>query len=88
MDEVLADITNEGFALLTLTSAPFLTSVLAAGLIMGIIQAATQVNDPAVGFLPRAVVGIGVAWSFGPTVIEELAAFFTSSVTRMSGGGP
>jgi flagellar biosynthesis protein FliQ len=88
MDELLADIANEGFALLTLTSAPFLTSVLVAGLIMGVIQAATQVNDPAVGFLPRAVVGIAVAWSFGPTALEELAAFFTSSIMRMSGGGP
>ena len=87
MVDMPRDLAREAFMLLAMTGAPFMLTVLVAGLIMGVLQAATQVNDPAVGFLPRAVVGIGVAYAFGPLAVEKLAAFFTMAVNRM-GGGP
>ena len=88
MDDGPGALVRESFSLLAVVGAPFLLSVLVAGLVVGIVQAATQVNDPAVGFLPRAVVGVLVAWGFGPLALEKIAAFFVSSVTRMGGGGP
>jgi len=88
MDEVLpGTLVREAFAVLTFVGGPFISAVLVAGLGVGIAQAATQVNDPAVGFLPRALVGGGVAWTFGPVALERMAEFFASSVVRMGGGG-
>lgn len=85
MDDSPGVLVHEAFALLALTGGPFLLAVLAVGLVVGVLQAATQINDPAVGFLPRALVGIGVAWSFGPIAMDKLTQFFISAVTRMSG---
>ena len=78
-------LVREAFALLAVTGGPFLIAVLVVGLVVGVLQAATQINDPAVSFLPRAVAGILVAWAFGPIAVDKLAAFFVSAVTRMSG---
>ena len=80
-------LVREGFALLAIAGAPFVLALLVVGLIVGVMQAATQINDPAVGFLPRALVGILVAWVAGPFAVERIASFFTSAVERM-GNGP
>jgi flagellar biosynthetic protein FliQ len=53
--------------------------LLVVGLLVGLLQAATQINDPAVGFLPRLVTGLLVAYFTGPWVIERLV--------ELSGGG-
>jgi flagellar biosynthesis protein FliQ len=88
MDESPAAIAREAFSVLTITAGPFLVAVLIVGVIVGVLQAATQVNDPAVSFLPRALVGLAVAWAFGPLALDKLAAFFVSAATRMAGAGP
>lgn len=85
MAELPGSLVREAFALLAITAGPFLGVVLVVGLVVGVLQAATQVNDPAVSFLPRALAGILVAWAFGPLAVDKLAAFFVSAVTRMSG---
>ena len=85
MAEMPGGLVREAFALLAITAGPFLISVLIVGLVIGVLQAATQINDPAVSFLPRALVGILVAWGYGPIAVDKLAAFFVSAVTRMSG---
>jgi flagellar biosynthetic protein FliQ len=85
-DELPRALVNESFVILSMASAPFLVSVLVVGLIVGVLQAATQVNDPAVSFLPRALTGVLVAWAFGPFAMEKMATFFASAVARMAGG--
>lgn len=85
MGDAPGALAREAISLLVITGGPFLLAVLVVGLVIGVLQAATQVNDPAVSFLPRALAGIVVAWAFGPIAIDKLAAFFVSAVTRMSG---
>jgi flagellar biosynthetic protein FliQ len=85
MVEMPTALVREALSLLAVTAGPLLIVVLIVGLVMGVLQAATQINDPAVSFLPRALVGVGVAWAFGSVALDRLAAFFVSAVTRMSG---
>lgn len=85
MGDAPGALAREAISLLVITGGPFLLAVLVVGLVIGVLQAATQVNDPAVSFLPRALAGIVVAWAFGPIAVDKLAAFFVSAVTRMSG---
>jgi flagellar biosynthesis protein FliQ len=54
---------------------------------VGVLQAATQINDPAAGFLPRAATAVLVCWLAGPWMAERLAGFLASAVTRMSAHG-
>lgn len=56
-------------------TAPVLSLGLVAGLFVSIVQAATQINDASLAFIPKigaAVVGLVV---FGHFMINRLAAF-------------
>jgi len=75
---------REGFAVLASVGAPFLGALLVVGLIVGVIQAATQINDSALGFLPKLVTGIGISWAFGHWALERMAQFLTIAFNRMS----
>ena len=60
--------------------------VMGLGLIMGILQAATQINDTAVGF-PRlaAAVAVGLLWLAGGWMMERMSGYLAQSIARMAG---
>jgi flagellar biosynthetic protein FliQ len=62
---------REGFGVLAVT--------------VGLLQSATQINDPAVGFLPRLVTGLLVAYLTGHWALERLARYFAAALRGMSG---
>jgi flagellar biosynthetic protein FliQ len=74
------ELLREGFALLFTVGTPVLGALLVTGLIVGVLQAATQINDPAVGFLPRLFACGLVCWLLGGWIVERLAAFFTHAL--------
>ena len=78
---------REGLALLGLVGAPLFVAALVVGLCVGVLQAATQINDPATGFLPRAAAAVIVCWAAGPWMAERLARFLAGALVRMAGHG-
>jgi flagellar biosynthesis protein FliQ len=81
-----AALVREGFLLLASVAGPIFGVMLAVGLVLGVLQAATQVNDTAVGFLPRAAAAAAVLWLAGGWMMERLSGFLAQSIARMSGG--
>jgi flagellar biosynthesis protein FliQ len=73
--------------LLVQVGGPLFMAMLVAGLVVGVLQAATQVNDPAVSFVPRILVGGIVLWLAGGWMMERLSGFLAKSIYRMAGGG-
>jgi flagellar biosynthesis protein FliQ len=61
--------------------------MLVVGLVLGVVQAATQVNDTAVGFLPRLGAAAAVMWVLGGWMMDRLAGFLAHCITAMSSGG-
>ena len=59
MDPLLLHLVREVLAAVLLVSAPPIGAALAVGLVTGVLQAATQVQDPAVGVVPRLVAVLG-----------------------------
>jgi flagellar biosynthetic protein FliQ len=58
-----------------LASGPAVLATVVVGLIMAILQAATQVNDQSVAFAPKAI-GMVLALIFGgPFMLQELVQF-------------
>lgn len=58
-----------------LTSGPAVVAAVVIGLIMAILQAATQINDQSVAFAPKAV-GIVLALALGgPFMLTQLIEF-------------
>lgn len=84
--EIPHALAREAIVLLGVVVSPFLGGLLGVGLVVGVLQAMTQVHDPAVGFLPRLLTVLGLIAAFGDGVMEQLAAFFSSAVLRMAGG--
>jgi len=75
---------REGFAMLATVGGPFVGALLVVGLVVGLLQAATQINDPAVGFLPRVTAAVLVAWFAGGWAVERMAQFVAGALQRMS----
>ena len=82
--ELPSALLREGFAMLAMVGSPFMGALLAVGLVVGLLQAATQINDPAVGFLPRLVAALLVAWFAGGWAVERMAQFLAGAMQRMS----
>jgi flagellar biosynthesis protein FliQ len=85
--ELPSALLREGLGLLVTVGWPLFGAALGVGLLVGVLQAATQINDPATGFLPRAAAAVAVCWFAGPWMAERLAAFLASAIARMSGHG-
>jgi len=83
--ELPAGLMREGFGVMIAVGGPFLLALLVVGLVVGLLQAATQINDPAVGFLPRLVTGLLVAYFSGHWVMERLSNYFAAALRSMAG---
>jgi len=71
----LVALVREGLLLALLLAAPLLVAALLAGIVTGLIGAFTQIQDPAVGLVPRvAAVGVALAL-FAPSIAGQLEAF-------------
>ena len=71
-----------------LVSAPVLLLGLIAGLAVSIFQAATQINDAALAFIPKIGAAIGGILVFGHFIINRLAGFTTWVYSQISHLGP
>ena len=84
MNDLPGPLTREAFMLLATTAGPVIGALLVIGLVVGIFQAATQIQDPAVGFLPRFAAAILTVWLAGGWLMERYSTFFATSLVRMS----
>jgi flagellar biosynthetic protein FliQ len=78
---------QEGLVVLATAGGPLFLALLVSGLALGILQATTQINDTAVGFLPRIAIALGVIWAMGGWMMHRFAAYFARALAAMAGGG-
>lgn len=75
-----AALLREGLMLLLTAGGPLFAVLLIVGLVVGVIQSATQINDSATSFLPRLVAAAIACWALGGWMVEQFARFFARSV--------
>jgi flagellar biosynthesis protein FliQ len=80
-----AMLLKEGLIQVGVVGGPIFLVMLGVGLVMGILQAATQINDTAVSFLPRALAAAACLWLAGGWMMERMSTFLAQSIIRMSG---
>jgi flagellar biosynthesis protein FliQ len=85
MTDLPSGLMREGFAVMLAVGGPFILGLVIVGLLVGLLQAATQINDPAVGFLPRLMTGLLLAYFTGHFALERLATYFAAALRGMSG---
>lgn len=67
-----------------LASAPILITTLAVGLIVGIVQAATSVNEQTLTFVPKLAVTAFVLVVFGASMMGLIGDFTKEIFTQIS----
>ncbi|HEY7726517.1 MAG TPA: flagellar biosynthetic protein FliQ [Anaeromyxobacteraceae bacterium] len=75
METALAAVAREALWLALLASAPPLLAALLVGLVVGVLQAATQVQEPAVAVAPRVAAVLAAVALSGPLVAARIARF-------------
>ena len=66
------------------TCAPILLFGLVAGLLVSIFQAATQINDPALAFIPKIAAAIIGMILFGHFMINRIAGFTVFAISQIA----
>jgi len=76
-------IANEAMWVLALAAAPILIPALLAGLILGMIQAATSINEQTLTFVPKLIVVALSLLIFGGMILGLLSDFTVSIFERI-----
>ena len=66
-----------------LLSAPLLLSALLVGLLVGMFQAATQINEMTLSFIPKLGILVVALLIFGPWMLGSLVAFTQQLITSI-----
>jgi flagellar biosynthesis protein FliQ len=66
---------QEGLAILMMVAAPMLLTVLVVGLIVSIFQAATQLNEATLSFVPKMIAAVVVMAVAGPWMLTTLVEY-------------
>jgi len=78
---------REALLLALEVSAPPLLAALVVGAAVGVLQAATQVQEPSIPVLPRAAAVLGAAFLAGPWIGARLVRFASSALELALGAG-
>jgi flagellar biosynthesis protein FliQ len=88
VDPSLLGLGREALVLALLLSAPPLGAALLVGLVVGALQSATQIQDPAVGVVPRLCAVLGALLVAGPWIGERLVRFGLDCLRLLPGLAP
>ncbi len=69
---------QQGLWMLLMVSAPILLVVLSVGLVVSIFQAATQINEATLSFVPKVVGAVVVLAVAGPWMLSTLVEYIRS----------
>ena len=72
--QVLA-VGQQGLMLLLMVSAPVLIVVLVVGLLVSIFQAATQINEATLSFVPKVLAAVATLAIAGPWMLTTLVEY-------------
>ena len=88
MSAAILHLAREALVLALLLSAPPLLAALLSGLVTGLLQAVTQVQDPALGAVPRIAAVLATLAIAGPWIAGRLAAFAGEVLALAAGARP
>ena len=87
MDEnLIFDITRQALWIAVRMSAPMLAVALVVGVVIGLFQALTSVQEMTLTFVPKIGLMLVVLWVSMSFMTAALAAFFTDQLIPMIAG--
>ena len=74
------ELGQNGLLMLLMISAPVLLTVLVVGLLVSIFQAATQINEATLSFVPKVVAAVAVLAIAGPWMLTMLVDYIRQTL--------
>ncbi len=81
--ETVLEIGIQTMTVTGLLAAPLLLAALVVGLLIGMLQAATQINEMTLTFVPKLIVVALVIMIAGPALLNTLIDFTTQIIGRI-----
>ncbi len=82
--EFVTGLGRQAIETILLVAAPMLLAGLIVGLLVSIFQAATQINEQTMTFIPKIVAVFVTLLIFAPWMIKVLVGFTTSVLTGIA----
>ena len=73
--DTIIDLSQQALYLIAMIAAPMLLSALAIGLLIGMFQAATSINEQTLSFIPKLMVLLLSILIAGPWMLNLLLSF-------------
>lgn len=83
--ETVMSIGQHALWILIIMSAPLLLSALLVGLIVGIFQAATQINEMTLSFIPKLLVLVIALVIAGPWLLQTMTSYSRTLILSIPG---
>lgn len=85
--ETLFDILREGLWTSVLLAAPLLAAALVVGVVIGLFQALTSIQETTLTFVPKVGTMMVVFWVSMSFMTSTLLSFFTQRIIPLIAGG-
>jgi flagellar biosynthetic protein FliQ len=86
-EAIFFDTLRQGLWVAVVISIPILTAALAAGLVVGLFQALTSIQEMTLTFVPKLAAIIVVFWMSMGFMTQTMTSFFQSTVVPLIAGG-
>ncbi len=86
-ETVFFDTLRQGLWVAVITSLPILTVALVTGLIIGLFQALTSIQEMTLTFVPKLAAIVAVFWVAMGFMSQTLVAFFQDQIIPIIIGG-
>ena len=81
--ETVLTVAQQSLTVATMLAAPLLLGALATGVIIGVLQAATQINEMTLSFIPKLLALVLTLLLVGPWMLREIMFFTTNLITSI-----
>jgi flagellar biosynthetic protein FliQ len=76
---------QQGLVMLLTVSAPMLIVILVVGVLVSIFQAATQINEATLSFVPKLLAAVAVCAVAGPWMMSSLVDYLRNMLLAIPG---
>jgi len=83
--ETIISVGQQALVITALLAAPMLLAALAAGLLIGMFQAATQINEMTLSFIPKLLAMAAVLALTGPWMLRTLVEYTRGLIESIPG---
>ena len=83
--ETVLDVGRDALWMTVLLAGPLLGAALAVGILIGILQAATQIQEMTLSFIPKLLALVVALFIGGPWIIQMLMTFSKRLIVGIPG---